>query len=95
MIIFFQNPQMLKQFKQGNYALSAGVSAVAAAIGVARTANYTHGVAVFTTSSSGLMAQAAVGVQKFSYQPFAMGGAGFSGASGSSSASSGNALNQK
>ncbi|MEJ2653469.1 MAG: hypothetical protein P8173_17295 [Gammaproteobacteria bacterium] len=73
-LIFFKTPQVLSQFKEGNYAMSAGVSAVAAASGVAQAANYTHGVAVFITSSSGLMAQAAVGGQKFSYQPFAMGG---------------------
>jgi len=69
--------------------MSAGVSAVAAASGVAQTANYTHGVAIFTTSSTGLMAQAAVGGQKFSYEPFAMGGATVPGQSGKGSSAGG------
>lgn len=67
-LIFFQTPQALQEFKSGNYELSAGVSAVAAAANAAKAANYSHGVAVFTTGREGVMAQAAIGGQKFSYQ---------------------------
>jgi lipid-binding SYLF domain-containing protein len=68
-IIFFQTPQALQDFKAGHYELNAAVSAVVAAEGAAQTANYSQGVAVFTMPKSGVMAQAAIGGQKFSYKP--------------------------
>jgi hypothetical protein len=42
---------------------------VAASKGAASTADYRRGVIVFTLPESGLMAQAAIGGQKFRYQP--------------------------
>ncbi len=91
-VIFFQNQQSLQQFKQGNFEFSAGWNAVAANSGIGETTNYRNGVAVFTTSRSGLMAKAAIGGQKFTYQPLAMGASGFSGQGGISSGSSSNAV---
>lgn len=70
-IIFFESPQTLRDFKQGQFALSAQVSAVAAAEGAAKTARYRQGVAVFTVAKGGLMYEATVGGQKFSFEPFA------------------------
>ena len=69
-IIFFQNPDTLKQFKSSNLELSAGVGAVVAAEGAAETAAYQQGIAVFTMPKSGVMAKAAIGGQKFKYQPY-------------------------
>ncbi len=99
-IIFFQNPQTLQSFKQGNYQFSAGIGAVAASSSAARQINYRNGVAVFTTSGQGLMAKASVGGQKFSYQPLPgqareMGGGGVSAQSGTSTGSGRNTQSQK
>ena len=68
-VIFFQTPEALRAFKGSNFELSAGVSAVVAAEGAAQTARYQQGVAVFTMPKSGVMAQAAIGGQKFKFQP--------------------------
>jgi lipid-binding SYLF domain-containing protein len=70
-IIFFENASALNDFKRGNLALAAQTSAVALAAGRAANANYERGVAVFTASKGGLMAEASVGGQKFGYEPFA------------------------
>lgn len=69
-VIFFENATTLTNFKEGNFEFSAQVSAVAAAEGVARNAKFEHGVAVFTLAKAGLMYEASVGGQKFSYKPY-------------------------
>ena len=69
-IIFFENDLALTNFKGGNFALAAQVSAVAAASGAAATAKYQQGVAVFTVAIGGLMYEASVGGQKFGFTPF-------------------------
>ena len=69
-IIFFENALALTNFKGGNFALAAQVSAVAAASGAAANAKYQQGVAVFTIAIGGLMYEASVGGQKFDFQPF-------------------------
>jgi lipid-binding SYLF domain-containing protein len=69
-IIFFENDLALTNFKGGNFALAAQVSAVAAASGAAATAKYSQGVAVFTVAIGGLMYEASVGGQKFGFEPF-------------------------
>jgi lipid-binding SYLF domain-containing protein len=66
-IIFFENPTALEDFKSGKFEMSADVSAVAAAEGASKTADYKKGVAVFTLPKKGLMVQAAIGGQKFSF----------------------------
>ncbi|MEX0775785.1 MAG: YSC84-related protein [Phycisphaeraceae bacterium] len=68
-IIFFQNKHDLDTFKSGNYEFSAQASAVAAESGAASNADYSQGVAVFTMARAGLMFEASVGGQKFSYTP--------------------------
>jgi lipid-binding SYLF domain-containing protein len=68
-IIFFETPRALADFEGGHFALSAQVSAVALSAGKAKTAKYEHGVAVFTATKTGLMYEASVGGQKFSYEP--------------------------
>ena len=55
--------------KEGHFEMSAKVDAIAAAEGAALNAKYREGVLIFTLPRSGLMAQAAIGGQKFSYKP--------------------------
>ena len=68
-IIFFKDKPTLDFFKQGNYAFSAQASAVAVNMGVAAKTDYDSGVAVFTMPKGGLMAEASVGGQKFTFDP--------------------------
>ena len=69
-IIFFETAPPFADFKKGTLALAAQVSAVAASKGASANANYQNGVAVFTAGKGGLMAEASVGGQKFSFEPF-------------------------
>ncbi len=57
------------EFKRNDLTFSAQASAVAAEAGVAATADYSNGVAVFILDSKGLMFEASVGGQKFEYVP--------------------------
>ena len=70
-VIFFENPSTLADFKNGNFQLDAQATAVALSAGASADANYTRGVAVFTMTKAGLMYEASVGGQKFSFHPFA------------------------
>jgi lipid-binding SYLF domain-containing protein len=67
-VIFFETPAALEDFKTGKFEMSAEVSAVAAKEGASKNANYKDGVAVFALPKKGLMAQAAVGGQKFKFE---------------------------
>jgi lipid-binding SYLF domain-containing protein len=71
-LIFFEDKAALDRFKTGSFAFAAQVSAVALESGVSANAKYADGVAVFTMSEAGLMYEASVGGQKFSYAPVAM-----------------------
>jgi lipid-binding SYLF domain-containing protein len=66
-LILFENQQSLTDFQASTLVFDARATAVAAASGAAATANYTRGVLVFTMPETGLMAQAAIGGQKFRY----------------------------
>ena len=68
-VIFFKNEDALRNFRQGNFTVSAQVSAVAATAGASADADYAGGVAIFTMAQGGLMYEASVGGQKFEYQP--------------------------
>jgi len=68
-IIFFRDKQALDTFTAGNFTFNAQVSAVAATAGAAANADYSSGVAVFTLVQGGLMAEATIGGQKFSFTP--------------------------
>jgi lipid-binding SYLF domain-containing protein len=68
-IIAFENQSAFAQFRRGEFKFAANASAVALKSGVARTARYTDGVATFVNPKSGLMAEAAVGGQSFSFLP--------------------------
>jgi len=49
--------------------LAAGISAVVLKSGAAANANFIDGVAAVVESLGGVMVQAAIGGQQFSYQP--------------------------
>ena len=68
-IIFFETAETLAAFKKGEWTMAAQVSAVALKSGASADADYKDGVAVFTLSKGGAMAEASVGGQKFSYKP--------------------------
>src|SRR4051812_36867910 len=70
-VIFFETPTNLADFKQGKLKLSADASAVVINQGAAAHARFQNGIAIFTHIKGGAMAEASVGGQKFSYQPFA------------------------
>lgn len=67
-IIAFASDEALTKFKTGNFAFSAQATAVALKSGAGANAKYSDGVAVFTMGEAGLMYEASVGGQKFSYQ---------------------------
>lgn len=69
-IVFFETALALTDFKKGTFALAAQVSAVAAAAGASANAKYQNGVAVFTIAKGGLMYEASVGGQNFTFEPF-------------------------
>ncbi|RPJ35986.1 MAG: hypothetical protein EHM35_08900, partial [Planctomycetaceae bacterium] len=71
-LIFFETPEALQKFKSGDYTFSAQVSAVALKSGASANAKYADGVAVFTMGEEGLMVEASVGGQRFSFQPVAV-----------------------
>jgi len=68
-VLFFETAESLANFKEGHFEMSAEVDAIAAAEGAALNAKYLEGVLLFTLPRTGLMAQAAIGGQKFSYKP--------------------------
>jgi lipid-binding SYLF domain-containing protein len=67
-VIFFENKGALDRFKENKVEFTGQISAVAAKSGASMNVKYTDGVAVFTQNISGLMAEAAVGGQKFTYK---------------------------
>ncbi len=68
-IICFENEDALSHFKSGNLAFDARASAVALKSGASAEAQYADGVMVFTLGETGLMYQASIGGQRFTYQP--------------------------
>jgi lipid-binding SYLF domain-containing protein len=70
-LIFFQTAKTLDGFKNSDFSFDAQVSAVAVTAGASANAAYRNGVAVFTMAKGGLMYEASVGGQKFSYKSLA------------------------
>ena len=68
-LVFFKDKATFENFKKGDVKLSAQASAVAAKEGGTTTSSYNEGVAVFVKAKGGLMADASVGGQKFSFEP--------------------------
>jgi len=68
-LICFETKDSLNEFESGNFAFSANASATALKSGAARAAKYTDGVVVFVLPQAGLMFEASIGGQSFTYQP--------------------------
>jgi len=66
--VFFKDEVALGHFQRGNWEMNAQLSAVAVTLGASADADYDKGVAVFTNVGGGLMAEASVGGQKFTYE---------------------------
>lgn len=67
-IIAFRSRQAVDRFKGGNFSFEAQATAVAVKSGAAANASFSNDVAVFTTDEAGLMIEASIGGQGFSYQ---------------------------
>ena len=67
-IIFFKDKAAFDRFLADEFAFDAKASAVAANVGAATTADYRNGVAVVVLMRGGLMFEAAVGGQRFSFR---------------------------
>lgn len=68
-IVFFKDAAAFERFKSGNFELAAEASAVALTQAVAESLDYNNGVAIFTLPTGGLMFEASVGGQQFSFEP--------------------------
>jgi hypothetical protein len=68
-VIFFHTAADLADFKTGQIAFDARATAVAAASGAGTAANYEHGTMVYVLPLGGLMAQASIGGQQFTFVP--------------------------
>ena len=69
-LIFFQREGDLRSFCRGNFEFDAQATAVALDSGAGANADYDKGVAIFTLGEKGLMAEASIGGQKFSFEPW-------------------------
>lgn len=66
-VIFFGSKAALDEFIKGEFEFSAQASAVAITAGASADAAYNNGVAIFTVAKGGLMYEASVGGQKFTF----------------------------
>jgi hypothetical protein len=66
-IIFFKDKAAFSQFEQGNVKMDAHATAVAAEAAVGESLPYNNGVAIFTFTKGGLMADASIGGQRFTF----------------------------
>ena len=68
-VVFFKDRAALDNFKKGNLKLDAQASAIALTARASADLGYRKGVAIVTMAKGGLMYEASVGGQKFSYRP--------------------------
>ena len=69
-IIFFQNKRDLDRFTDGNFEFGASASAALITEGANASVDYTKGVAVMTFSKGGLMYEASIGGQIFTFKGY-------------------------
>jgi lipid-binding SYLF domain-containing protein len=67
-LLVFEHKAALDRFKAGQFGFAAGASAVVLKSGVATTPNFVDGVAVIVQPIGGVMVEAAIGGQQFTYQ---------------------------
>ena len=68
-IIFFKDKEAFERFTNGKLKFDAQASAVALSEGASIDAAYSDGVAVFTQAIGGLMYEASIGGQHFTFKP--------------------------
>ncbi len=68
-IIFFQDAPAFARFRENRTDFAANASAVIARSGAAATNDYNQGLAIFVRPLQGVMAEAAIGGQKFEFRP--------------------------
>src|SRR5215472_1229267 len=68
-LLVFETPAALERFKAGQFGLAAEVSAAVLKSGVGANANFVNGVAAVVQPLGGVMVQATIGGQQFTYQP--------------------------
>ena len=67
-IIFLENQEELDRFTENKVEFSEQASAIAVKAGAAANTNYRNHVAVFSQEKGGLMVEASLGGQKFTYK---------------------------
>jgi len=68
-VIFFENEESFNRFTSGKFKFNAQASATAIGDGATADFSYQEGVAVFTMAKGGLMLEASIGGQNFSFVP--------------------------
>jgi lipid-binding SYLF domain-containing protein len=68
-VIVFQDRDALERFEAGNFSFEANASAIAIESGAGASAKFQNGVSVMVHPRAGLMAEASVAGQKFTFQP--------------------------
>ena len=67
-IIFFQDENTLAKFMSGKFELGANISAIVANAGAAKTAGFKDGTIVMVVPKKGLMYEATISGQKFTFK---------------------------
>ncbi|MGB3006374.1 MAG: YSC84-related protein [Chitinophagaceae bacterium] len=67
-VIFFESESDLDRFRENRLELSAQASAVAVSEGASVNAKYSNGIMIFTQTKGGLMYEASIGGQHFSFR---------------------------
>ena len=68
-LIVFQTPEALFKFKNNNFTFGANATAVALSAGAAAGTEFKDGSAIFMETKGGLMADASLAGQKFTFVP--------------------------
>lgn len=68
-LLVFETQEALNRFRSGEFSFGGDASAVALKAGASGTARFQNGVAVFTDTKSGLMVEASIAGQKFTFEP--------------------------
>lgn len=68
-VVMFENPEAFERFKRGNLRFAANASAVLVKAGAAATKDLEKGVKVLAYARGGMLIEAAVGGQKFTFKP--------------------------
>jgi hypothetical protein len=68
-VLVFDSKEPLDRFKRGKTAFAANAAAVLVKAGAAGTADFENGVAAYAYSDGGMLLEAAIGGQRFHFQP--------------------------